>query len=131
MEPYVARPLTIWPIIQFDKEYDVHDKLGQGKFGAVFKVKKKRPKSGEEDVFYAAKFMACEKASEKLRVRDEIEILHMFEHPNVLKLIAAHEDSDNFIQGREASLPVAGFFLSLFLGSETTHCPSRCPFVVW
>ena len=100
MEPYVARPLTIWPIIQFDKEYEVFDKLGQGKFGAVFKVKKKRPKRGEEDVYYAAKFMACEKASEKLRVRDEIEILHMFEHPNVLKLVAAHEDSDNFIQGQ-------------------------------
>ena len=43
--------------------------------------------------------MRCAKAAEKLRVRDEIEILGGFDHPNVLKLIGAYEDSDQFVQG--------------------------------
>ena len=43
--------------------------------------------------------MRCARAAEKLRVRDEIEILGGFDHPNVLKLIGAYEDSDQFVQG--------------------------------
>ena len=53
----------------------------------------------------AAKLLRCERASEKLRVRDEIDILRRLDHPNVLRLVAAHEDEDTFIQGeKEISL---------------------------
>ncbi len=45
--------------------------------------------------------MHCERASEKLRVRDEIDLLRGLDHPNVLRLVAAHEDEDTFIQGEE------------------------------
>jgi serine/threonine protein kinase len=48
--------------------------------------------------------MRCSRASEKLRVRDEIEILSDFDHPNVLRLIGAYEDSENFIQGKCSKL---------------------------
>ncbi len=51
--------------------------------------------------------MRCERASEKLRVRDEIDILRRLDHPNVLKLEAAFEDEDTFIQGEERHGPEA------------------------
>ena len=43
--------------------------------------------------------MCCSRASEKLRVRDEIDILKRFDHPHVIKIVEAYEDEDNFIQG--------------------------------
>jgi serine/threonine protein kinase len=46
----------------------------------------------------AIKFLNCEKAVEKLRPRQEIELLCNLDHPNILRLVGAYEDSDLFIQ---------------------------------
>ena len=42
--------------------------------------------------------LKCKRASEKLRIRDEIDILQDLNHENVIKMISAYEDHDNFIQ---------------------------------
>ena len=90
---------TIWPIVKFCRDFETVRKIGEGKFGEVFLVRSKK-KEQEEEAAAAAKFMKCRRASEKLRVRDEIEILRGLEHQNVMRLIGAFEDTeDNFIQG--------------------------------
>eukprot|EP00094_Tigriopus_californicus_P010876 TCALIF_10491-PA protein Name:"Similar to MYLK Myosin light chain kinase, smooth muscle (Bos taurus)" AED:0.13 eAED:0.13 QI:248/0.75/0.8/1/0.75/0.6/5/0/307 len=95
MDLNLGQNLTIWPILKFDQDYEVLDKLGEGKFGEVFKV---RDVHSPKASVYAAKFLHCDKAAIKLRIRDEIDLLHSFDHPHVLRLIGAFEDTDNFIQ---------------------------------
>ena len=100
-EVFFSSPLTIWPILKFDADYSTLEKIGQGKYGEVFRIEERGGGGGGR--VRAAKVMRCTKAAEKLRVRDEIEIMAGFDHPNVLKLIGAYEDSDQFIQGTEIS----------------------------
>ena len=42
--------------------------------------------------------LQCKRASEKLRIRDEIDILQDLNHENVIKLFSAYEDHENFVQ---------------------------------
>jgi len=37
-------------------------------------------------------------ASDKLRLRQEIDILTKVKHPNIVRLLMSYEDLDNFIQ---------------------------------
>jgi len=91
----VSLPMTIWPTSQFERQYGVLDRLGQGKFGEVRRVAHK--KTG---AVWAAKFTHCSRASEKLRAREEIDALRAVAgHPNVVRMAAAYEDEDTFIQG--------------------------------
>ena len=50
------------------------------------------------DTAVAVKFIRCHRASEKLRGRQEIDLLQDLNHPNVLSLLGAYEDEENFIQ---------------------------------
>ncbi len=69
-----------------------------------------------EDENVAVKFLNCERAVEKLRPRQEIEILSDLNHPNVLRLIGAYEDEALFIQVfeflRQATKEMKRTFLS-------------------
>ncbi len=122
-----AAAATIWPIVKFDADYVLLEKIGQGKFGEVFKIEDCRSR-----MVHAAKMMRCSRASEKLRVRDEIEILSGLEHPNVLKLVGAYEDSENFIQGANfrsiisMTIKTHGYFfsarISLRRPTVRVHC---------
>ena len=97
-EVFFSSPLTIWPMLKFDADYSTLEKIGQGKYGEVFRIEERAALPGGKRV-RAAKVMRCARAAEKLRVRDEIEIMAGFDHPNVLRLIGAYEDSDQFVQG--------------------------------
>ena len=108
-EVFFSSPLTIWPILKFDADYSTLEKIGQGKYGEVFRIEERAAGAGGKRV-RAAKVMRCARAAEKLRVRDEIEIMAGFDHPNVLRLIGAYEDSDQFVQGiRRNILALAKF----------------------
>lgn len=73
----------IWPITKFQSDFECGEQIGEGKFGKVVKVRCKKTNK-----VFAAKHMACKKAAEKLRVRDEIDILKRIDHPRLLKLVA-------------------------------------------
>ena len=107
-EVFFSSPLTIWPMLKFDADYSTLEKIGQGKYGEVFRIEERAAAGGKRA--RAAKVMRCARAAEKLRVRDEIEIMAGFDHPNVLRLIGAYEDSDQFVQGiRRNILALAKF----------------------
>ena len=40
----VLAPFDIWPLSLFDSQYEKLSRLGQGKFGEVFKVRKRKNK---------------------------------------------------------------------------------------
>lgn len=78
---------SIWPMEQFAKDFEIVEKIGQGAFGRVFKVERK----GKG---FAAKFIDCKGATARLRAREELEILRVLKHPNIMRLITAYEDLD-------------------------------------
>ena len=70
-EVFFSSPLTIWPILKFDADYSTLEKIGQGKYGEVFRIEERAAAAGGKRA-RAAKVMRCARATEKLRVRDEI-----------------------------------------------------------
>ena len=85
----------IWPYKQFEKDYEVKEAIGQGQYGEVFSAITKQ-KLQESTV--AVKFQKCKRASEKLRIRDEIEILKTLSHDNIITIFGAYEDHEQFVQ---------------------------------
>ena len=89
-------------IVQRDgaKVYDVYEKLqflGEGSFGSVYKVKRK--KSGTREIIRALKEISKEKmclneeSSEE--IRNEISVLKSLDHPNIMKIYEFYEDKEN------------------------------------
>ena len=88
-----AQNFVIWPLSRFHQEYVVQEPLGHGQFGEVLLAKRRT-----DSVQVAAKILKhCSKAREKLRIRDEIDILQSLNHPNIIGLLGAYEDSNDFI----------------------------------
>lgn len=83
----------IWPLSQFEKDFQVIQAIGEGQYGQVYSAK-----SNKNDILVAAKFQKCSRATEKLRIRDEIDILKHLNHENIIKFIGAYEDEDQFVQ---------------------------------
>ena len=46
----------------------------------------------------AVKVLNCPRAFDKLRPRQELELLQDLKHPNILRLVGAYEDDEIFIQ---------------------------------
>ncbi len=98
---------VIWPLSRFEKDFElVKPAIGRGQYGEVFKA---RPRSSrttltltkidpESHPIVAAKFIKCTRATEQLRIRDEIDILKELNHPNVLQLLGAYESDNEFVQ---------------------------------
>lgn len=88
----------IGPFQQFFKDYEKLEPIGRGQYGEVYKARRLK-KSLDSPLIVAVKFMKCNRASEKLRIRDEIDILKELNHDNILKLVGAYEsESDEFIE---------------------------------
>ena len=83
----------IWPLEKFKSDYETIESIGQGQYGEVFSVLEKK-----RNFIAAAKFQKCKRAAEKLRVRDEVDLLKDLDHDNVIKFISAYEDQDQFVQ---------------------------------
>ena len=64
---------TVWPKEIFKLDFEVISQVGQGQFGKVFSVKRK--KRTDDDTIYAAKFITCKGASSRLKVRDEMDLV--------------------------------------------------------
>ena len=92
---------TIWPVKQFYKDFQILEPIGQGQYGEVFKAKLISAREQIKDIskeIVAVKILKCSRASEKLRIKDEIELLKDVQHDNVVKLIGAYEKCDEIIQ---------------------------------
>lgn len=76
-----------------DRNYEQMELLGEGKFGQVYRVVSNI--TGEE---FAAKHIECKRASEKKRVKDEIDILQGVNHSKLIRLCEAYEDTDKIVQ---------------------------------
>ena len=90
----------IWPMDQFYKDYEKLEPIGHGQYGEVFSAKplSKKIQESVNSSIVAVKFLKCKRASEKLRIRDEIDILKDLHHDNILKLLGAYEQNDEFIE---------------------------------
>ena len=90
--------LDIWPLVKFEVDFCLIDSLGEGSFGKVYLVQ--CVNWGKIGMKYAAKHSRCPKAKDKLRVREEIEILSDLRgHNNVVEIIVAYEGPELIIQG--------------------------------
>lgn len=83
----------IWPLDKFEKDFQIIQCIGEGQYGQVFSAK-----STKSNDLVAAKFLKCSRATEKLRIRDEIDILKHMNHDNVIQFIGAYESEDQFVQ---------------------------------
>jgi myosin-light-chain kinase len=94
--PFQHRNVVIEKGEVFKQQYDIFEELGRGRFGVVFKVEDKS--SGET---FAAKFIRCRKSEEKVKVRDEIEIMNSLAHSKLLQLASAYENPREMIMVME------------------------------
>ena len=86
--------MIIWPLAQLEKDFAIDQQIGKGQYGQVFLARWKT----KEDSAVAIKLLKCKRASEKLQMRDEIAILKQLDHENVIKILGAYEDYDQFAQ---------------------------------
>ena len=94
--PFEHRNVVIEKGEVFKQKYEIFEELGRGRFGVVFKVKDRS--SGEH---FAAKFIRCRKSEEKVKVRDEIEIMNSLAHSKLLQLASAYENPREMIMVME------------------------------
>ena len=71
------------------RDYEIHEQLGKGSYATVFRVVEKSTKQ-----HYAVKVMDKARLGEKgmRQVQDEVSILRVVDHPNVIKLKEVCED---------------------------------------
>ncbi|XP_019721373.1 myosin light chain kinase, smooth muscle-like isoform X2 [Hippocampus comes] len=84
MRPFVK--VVIDTKRELQDHYNVHEKLGMGKFGEVFRLSHKE--SGE---VYAGKFYRVKSSKERSAARQEIELMNCLHHPKLVQCLAAYE----------------------------------------
>ncbi|XP_050702039.1 myosin light chain kinase, smooth muscle-like isoform X1 [Eriocheir sinensis] len=80
----------------FDKQYKLHEEVGKGRFGIVYRVTEKTTGTRR-----AAKIIKCIRAADKEKVKEEIDIMNALRHPKLLQLGAAYERQREFIMVME------------------------------
>uniref|UniRef100_UPI0037E7F184 myosin light chain kinase, smooth muscle-like n=1 Tax=Semicossyphus pulcher TaxID=241346 RepID=UPI0037E7F184 len=76
--------------------YNVHEKLGVGKFGQVFRLTHKE--TGEE---WAGKFYRGRTSKERTAARKEIELMNCLHHPKLVQCVAAYDSRSEMVMVME------------------------------
>lgn len=85
--PFHPREVIVHSDNSIREFYDLHDELGRGKFGTVFRCKEKG--SGKT---LAAKFVTTTRTEDRKDVEREVEIMKSLQHPRLLQLYDAFDD---------------------------------------
>jgi len=87
----IQRTKNIWDV------YDKLEFLGEGAFGAVYKVSRKN--SGIHEIIRALKEISKKALNENMQneeeLKNEIEVLKNLDHPNIMKIFEFYEDENN------------------------------------
>lgn len=100
--PVEHHEVAVDKINRFKDLYSLEEEVGKGRFGTVHRVLEQSTKRE-----FAAKIVKCIKALDKEKVRKEIEIMNLLDHPKLLQLVAAFESAREvvmvleFIRGGE------------------------------
>uniref|UniRef100_A0A8C7ZLB4 Non-specific serine/threonine protein kinase n=1 Tax=Oryzias sinensis TaxID=183150 RepID=A0A8C7ZLB4_9TELE len=95
-EPASYATVTIDTQHDFKDHYDVHEKLGVGKFGDVFRVTHK-----ETGQVCAGKFYRARTFKDKVAARKEIRIMNKLHHPKLVQCLAAYEARSGIVMVME------------------------------
>ncbi|XP_067431786.1 myosin light chain kinase, smooth muscle-like isoform X2 [Thunnus thynnus] len=93
-ESYVT--VTIDTKHKIKDHYNVHEKLGVGKFGQVFRLSHKE--TGKE---CAGKFYRARTSKEKSEARREMELMNCLHHPKVVQCLAAYDTRSEMVMVME------------------------------
>ncbi|KAK8787194.1 hypothetical protein V5799_023031 [Amblyomma americanum] len=86
--PFEPRQVKLKKNQDVKSEYTLRDELGRGKFGTVYRCEEK--KTGR---VFAAKFILTQRAEDRADVEREVEIMRSLQHPRLLQLYDAFDDS--------------------------------------
>ncbi|KAF6734761.1 Myosin light chain kinase, smooth muscle [Oryzias melastigma] len=95
-EPLSYVTVTIDTQHDFKDHYDMHEKLGVGKFGEVFRVTHK-----ETGQVCAGKFYRARTSKDKLAARKEIRIMNKLHHSKLVQCLAAYESRSGIVMVME------------------------------
>lgn len=90
---HMAADIKTCPITD---NYDILERLGEGIFGEVYRVREKA--TGD---YYAAKFTPTTTNEEKALLKKEIDVVNNLHHKNILRLHDAYEDEDEMVTVHE------------------------------
>uniref|UniRef100_A0A1E1X9C1 Putative ser/thr protein kinase n=1 Tax=Amblyomma aureolatum TaxID=187763 RepID=A0A1E1X9C1_9ACAR len=86
--PFEPRQVKVKKNQDVKSEYTLRDELGRGKFGTVYRCEEKN--TGR---IFAAKFILTQRAEDRADVEREVEIMRSLQHPRLLQLYDAFDDS--------------------------------------
>ncbi|XP_010899520.1 myosin light chain kinase, smooth muscle isoform X2 [Esox lucius] len=91
-EPKLYLPVTINTTNQIKDHYNVHEKLGVGKFGSVFRLSHK-----ESGQVCAGKFYRARSSGEKAVARQEIKLMKCLRHPKLVECLGAYDNRSEIV----------------------------------
>ncbi|GAA6214339.1 myosin light chain kinase, smooth muscle-like isoform X1 [Lates japonicus] len=91
-EPETYVTVTVDTKHKVKDHYNVHEQLGVGKFGQVFRMTHK--KTGQE---CAGKFYRARTSKEKAAARKEIELMNCLHHPKLVQCLAAYDTRSEMV----------------------------------
>nr|XP_020510609.1 myosin light chain kinase, smooth muscle-like [Labrus bergylta]XP_020510610.1 myosin light chain kinase, smooth muscle-like [Labrus bergylta] len=95
-EPESFITVTIDTKHKVKDHYNVHEKLGVGKFGQVFRLSHK-----ETSQECAGKFYRARRSKERDAARKEIELMNFLHHPKLVQCLAAYETCSEMVMVME------------------------------
>ncbi|XP_047428666.1 myosin light chain kinase, smooth muscle isoform X2 [Mugil cephalus] len=94
--PQMFYSVTIDSTHKVTDHYNLHEKLGMGKFGLVFKLTHK-----ETGRVCAGKFYKGRRAKEREAARKEIELMNYLHHPKLVQCLAAYDHKPEMVMVME------------------------------